>query len=470
MESSQGSGSAVGTSVSDLIVARLERLPYSGTHRRILLILGAGTLLDHYDMLTLGSALAVAFQTFHISMASTGVLLGFGFLGQFVGAITFGVLSELWGRKKAFILALLIMGVFCIASGLAWSFGSLVAFRALAGIGLGGEFPIASAMMSEFVRARRRGRDVLVYQTVTSWASTIAPLAGFVFIHYLGGEAGWRLLLISGGLPILLAPVALGLLPESVRWLVKKGRHEQAEATVAAFESYVTSKGIALEPVHVQAHADVKPTRFSELFHKDYRRRTSLLWVHWFFNQCITAANIFWIPSLLTRVGHLKPTQSLGLMVVLNVIGLLFAYAVAIWFIEQLGRRTTFTIGWCGYLLGALFGLLSVTLFHAQSSWVVLFIAGTVIHMNIGICGQGTGLYAPELFPTRMRGFATSSGRAVALVAGTISPMVVGWLFASKLGITGYYGFLVVMAIVGLINFRVRGIETRGVMLEELSR
>jgi putative MFS transporter len=157
-------------------------------------------------------------------------------------------------------------------------------------------------------------------------------------------------------------------------------------------------------------------------------------------------------------------------MVVLNVIGLLFAYAVAIWFIEQLGRRATFTIGWCGYLLGALFGLLSVTLFHAQSSWVVLFIAGTVIHMNIGICGQGTGLYAPELFPTRMRGFATSSGRAVALVAGTISPMVVGWLFASKLGITGYYGFLVVMAIVGLINFRVRGIETRGVMLEELSR
>jgi MFS transporter, putative metabolite:H+ symporter len=461
-------GAVDSASMGDAVVARLERLPFSKIHKRVMVILSTGTFFDSYDTLAIGSALTVIFTTLHIDLVSTGLLLGLAYIGQLVGAILFGMMSEVWGRKKAYIVSLLIMGAFSLASALAWNFGSLLAFRVLAGIGLGGEVPVAGAMMTEFVRAHRRGRHFFVYQTLYSWGAFITPLVGFVLISSLGPEKGWRWLLGIGCLPVVLAAISLWLLPESVRWLVDKGRTEQADSIVAAMENDLASRGIALEPVHVRAHADVKPTRFTELFDKNYRRRTALSWLQWFFCYIVTVGTVVWLPSLLVRVGHLTPTQSLQLTVLVNVCMLTGAYITAFGLIDRLGRRRTFTLGFAGMAFGAFVGLVEVSVFHVQS-WVALFVAACLIQFSVTLNAQGAYLYTSELFPTRMRGWAASTGRGVGLIASIVAPIAVGSILNSKLGVVGMFSLFTLMAVLGIITILSLGIETKGQTLEEVS-
>ncbi len=147
------------TGSNDEIVGRAERLPVTGLHRRIMIILGFGTFFDAFDTLAIASALTVIFSSLHIDFVATGMLIGAGYVGQLIGAVLFGICSEIWGRKKSFIVALLIMGVFSIASALAWNFQSLAAARILLGIGLGGEAPIAGTMIAELLQRRSRPVD-----------------------------------------------------------------------------------------------------------------------------------------------------------------------------------------------------------------------------------------------------------------------------------------------------------------------
>ena len=89
--------------MNDVILGRAERLPVTGLHRRIMVILGFGTFFDAYDTLAIASALTVIFSSLHIDFVATGMLIGAGYVGQLIGAVLFGVLSEVWGRKKSFI-------------------------------------------------------------------------------------------------------------------------------------------------------------------------------------------------------------------------------------------------------------------------------------------------------------------------------------------------------------------------------
>src|SRR5581483_710239 len=197
---------------------------------RIMTILGFGTFFDSYDTLAIASALTVLPAILHIDFVTAGLLIGLAYIGQLFGAILFGVLSELYGRKAAYVGSLITMGVFSLGSALAWNFQSLLMFRILAGIGLGGEVPVAGAIMTEFVQGHRRGRHFFVYQTLYSWGNLLTPLIGFGLIAAAGPALGWRLLFGLGALPVVLGLIALVVLPESIRWLVDKGRLPQADA------------------------------------------------------------------------------------------------------------------------------------------------------------------------------------------------------------------------------------------------
>jgi MFS transporter, putative metabolite:H+ symporter len=459
---------AIPVSTSDQIVARLERLPISGLQARIMTILGFGTWFDSYDTLAIASALTVIFATLHISLVQTGLLIGLAYVGQLAGAILFGVLSELYGRKIAYVGALLTMGVFSLGSAFAWDFQSLLWFRILAGIGLGGEVPVAAAMLTEIVQGHRRGKHFFLYQQLYGWGNLLTPLIGFGLISAVGPALGWRLLLGLGSLPFLIGLISLFLLPESVRWLVDKGRLSKAEAIVARIEAAVTARGTALAPVQVRASADVQPVRFAELFARRYRRRTALCWLQWFCAYIPTVGLATWLPSLYVRVGHLPPSQGLLLTALSVSIGLVATYVVAFGAIDGLGRRGVFTIGFAGMAAGALIGVLEVAVFGVQG-WQGLFVAACIMNVFLGFNAQGAYLYTSELFPTRMRGWASSTGRSVGLVASIIAPIAVGSLLASSLGIGGVFGLFALMNLLGVIVIRTLGIETKGAVLEEIS-
>lgn len=455
-------------STGDQVVARLERLPVSGLKARTMVILGLGTWFDSYDTLAIASALTVIFASLRIDLVQTGLLIGLAYVGQLAGAILFGLLSELWGRKPAYIGALLIMGLFSLGSAFAWDFQSLLWFRILAGIGLGGEVPVAAAMLTEIVQGHRRGKHFFLYQQLYSWGNLLTPVIGFGLISATGPALGWRLLLGLGSVPFIIGLVSLVALPESVRWLVDKGRLPQAESIVARIEAAVVARGRDLPPVQVRAPADVQPVRFGELFGPRYRRRTALSWLQWFCVYIPTVGLATWLPSLYVRVGHLPPSQGLLLTAVSVSLGLLATYVVAFGVIDGLGRRGVFTIGFAGMAAGAIIGIIEVAVLGVQG-WEGLFIAACIMNVFLGFNAQGAYLYTSELFPTRMRGWAASTGRAVGLVASIIAPIAVGSLLASSLGVVGVFGLFALMNLLGVLVIRTLGIETKGAILEEVS-
>ena len=162
-------------STNEAIIGRAERLPVTGLHRRIMVILGFGTFFDAFDTLAIASALTVIFSSLHIDFLATGMLIGAGYVGQFIGALLFGVLSEVWGRKKSFIVALFVMGLFSIGAALSWNLQSLALSRALLGIGLGAEAPIAGTMIVELLQRHRRGGYFLTLPDLVSMGHPAHP-------------------------------------------------------------------------------------------------------------------------------------------------------------------------------------------------------------------------------------------------------------------------------------------------------
>ncbi len=451
----------------EAIIGRAERLPVTALHRRVMVILGFGTFFDAYDTLAIASALTVIFSSLHIDFVKTGMLIGVGYVGQLFGAILFGVLSEVWGRKKSFIVALSIMGLFSIGSALAWNLQSLALSRALLGIGLGGEAPIAGTMIAELLQRHQRGRYFLMYQTLFQWGILLTPLAGYVLIGSLGPELGWRALFAIGAAPLLLAAISFAWVPESIRWLVDKGRADEADALVTRLERSATDAGMTLPPPEPTAPPDTKSTRFAELFHRDYLRRTILCWLVWFLCYYVVVGLVTWLPGLFVRVGHLSVTQSLLAAVGVNAITVVMGY-VAASLVDRLGRKRLFSLGFGGMAVGALIGLVEIAVFHVQG-WVPLLTAACVMQAFLIFNAMGCYLYTAELYPTRMRGWGSSTGRAVGLAASIAAPITVGAMLAGPLGASLMFAVFAVASLLGLLVILWLGIETKDKLLEELS-
>lgn len=225
---------------------------------------------------------------------------------------------------------------------------------------------------------------------------------------------------------------------------------------------------MGLAPIEMRARADVQPVRFTELFGRRYRRRTALSWLQWFCSYIPTVGLATWLPSLYVQVGHLPPAQSLLLTALSTSVGLILTYIVAFGLIDGLGRKPVFTIGFAGMAAGALIGVVETAVFHVQG-WEGLFIAACVMSVFLGLNAQGAYLYTAELFPTRMRAWASSTGRGAGLVASIIAPIAVGALLASSLGVAGVFGLFALMNVLGVIVIRTLGVETKGAVLEEVS-
>lgn len=451
---------------ADQLVARLERIPVTSFHWRLASLLGTGTFMDAYDSLAIASALTVIITTFHISFLSVGILLSSAYVGQFFGSIVAGYLSERVGRKPAFVWFLTIMGAFSLLAAFAWNLHSLLVFRFLEGLGLGGEVPVAGALFSEFVQAKVRGRINMLYESVFSWGFFFTPLIALGLFHWLGGATGWRVLFALGSLPLVVALWAHRKLPESVRWLTDHGKIAEGERIVSLMEAEAARQGLVLAAPQVRFRADTKSTRFGELFEKQWRKRTALTWILAFCNFFSAYGYSTWLPTLYVKLGGLPPSSALGLSVVTGLIQMATAYTFA-FTVDSFGRRAWFVLGFATATAGALFGGI-LTMLHV-TGWPVLFCAGLGMMFGTGPFSLGIYLYISELFPTRMRAWATGLGGSVNRVASFVAPTVVGMLLSTGLGISSVFFLFAAVLFVGLVTVLVMGIETKQKVLEDLA-
>ncbi|MQA86969.1 MAG: MFS transporter [Streptosporangiales bacterium] len=302
----------------------------------------------------------------------------------------------------------------------------------------------------------------------------LTPLIGAGVLAITPPEIGWRVLLAIGMLPLLLAVIAWRSLPESPRWLVNKGRLDEAEKIASAMES---ASGDRSRPATTTESVtapgvDVRPTRFAEMFSKDYLSRTVLLWIMFGTSYFVVYAFTVWLPTLYVQLGGLPPGRSLLISAINGAAYVGSGYAIA-FLIDRTGRRPYFIFSFALAATGALLGVLAV-LVLGWTSWPTLFAVTLILAVGIYPINIGCFMYAPELFPTRMRGWATGTGSGIQRLAIAVAPITVGWILQSSqvksTGVAAVFGLLCAMALVGLVAVALLGVETRNRTLEETSK
>ena len=414
---------------------RLDRLPFTRRHSKLLVGSGVGWALDAMDVGLISFVMAALARQWQLTPTTLSFIGSIGFVGMAIGASVGGLLADRIGRRSVFALTLLVYGLATGASALAGSVAALMALRFLVGVGLGAELPVASTLVSEFAPKAIRGRVVVALESFWAVGWILAALIGYFVIPT--SPDGWRWALAVGIVPTLYAVVVRWGLPESVHFLEKKGRVAEAEASVRAFEQ---SAGVAPVPSPDSGRPSAAGT--VSIWSPALRTRTAALWVVWFCINLSYYGAFIWLPTLLS--GELKDLSRSFLYTLIITLAQLPGYAVAAYLIEKWGRRPTLATFLAGSAVGAVvFGMVgSGVITVASGRDVLLIAAGCVLSFfNLGAWGA---LYAvgPEIYPTGIRGTGTGAAAAFGRIAAMIAPLLVPLMLAAG-------GFGLVFAVFG---------------------
>jgi putative MFS transporter len=443
------------------IAARIERLPLGPFHRRFITLVSLGNFFDLYDIFIVAYIGAALQQSGFLSLKQFSLFVAAGFLGMSFGTVVFGMGSDRMGRRRAFILLLLIYSAFTFAGAFSPSASWLIALRFCAGIGIGAEIVVIDTYVTEVVPSYARGRYVAITQVAGFTAVPIAAVLSRLLVptHFL--MSGWRWVMVIGASGALLTWWFRRRLPESPRWLESRGRIAEAEAIVAALEAgsiSVPSADTRAEKTPIPTQAAERAS-FAELWRPPYLSRTVMLVLF----QALQTIGFYgfanWAPTFLLKrgVSLLHSLEYTLLIAMVSPLGPL----LAAWTSDRFERKWTIVIL---ALLVAGFGLG----FGNSIAPAPVIAFGALLTLSNYWFSAAFHAYQSELFPTRLRatgvGFTYSWSRLSAaftsLLIGAVLvhgvPMVFALLAAAMILVAGIIGFL--------------GPRTNGMVLEELSK
>jgi putative MFS transporter len=444
------------------LLARIERTQVSPWHIRALLVMGSATFFDAFDVLAIAYVLPTLNGVWKLAPRTIGVLISSSFIGQIVGALFFGWLAERIGRLRCAKITIALYSLMSILCAMSWNIPSLLLFRTIQGIGLGGEVPVAAAYINEISRAKGRGRFFLIYELIFPIGLVGASLLGFWLVPLFG----WRTMFMIGGLPAILVLVLFvgNILPESPRWLVSKGRFDEAEEIVGQMENAAGSGGELIsstpEPLPIAAIGR-RDTSWLELFRGIYRLRTIVVWFIWITTYFVTYGVNTWLPTIFRTYYKYSVADALRNGVIINLAGLAGAFLCAM-LVDHLGRRPWFILA---YALGAA-PLIAIWVRGASNPREVIVLVA-ISFMFISGNSMLVYLYTTEIYPTRLRSLGTGAASAWLRVASAAGPAIVGFALTGY-GVRGVFLLFGLISLTGAaISFHT--VETRERALEEIS-
>jgi MFS family permease len=417
----------------------MDRLPWSRFHTRVIIGLGAAWILDGLEIQIVNTAGTVLTNkaTLHLTSAEVGYLASIYLLGEVVGALVFGRISDQIGRRKIFLATLIIYLLASGISGLSFSLWFMLLFRFIAGTGIGGEYTAINSAIDELIPSHYRGRtDIAINGTY--WAGAMIGAAASIFLlnpSLLAINVGWRIGFFIGpviGLGVLYLRYVL---PESPRWLMTHGREEEAERTVDGIEEQVRGQGHQLKPVpdsralEVTDRGAVSYFQIAKTLLGDYPSRSFLgfsmmvtqafLYNAIFFTSGLVLANFYHIPS--DQLGYYFFPFAVGNLAGPLLLGPLF---------DTLGRRKMITSTYC---LSAILLAISGWLFDAGAlNAVTQTIAWCVIFFFASAGASSAYLTVSEIFPLELRAQAISFFFAISQLAGGVAaPALFGYLIGA---------------------------------------
>ena len=468
-----------GAWVATDVPGRLDALAWSRWHQRMVLALGITWILDGLEASLVANVAPTLRHPDALGLSATeiGIANSVYLVGQVVGALCFGHLTDRFGRKRLFLVTLAIYLGATAASGLAPSYGVFLGFRFLAGSGIGGEYSAINSAIDELVPARLRGTVDLAING-SYWVG-VALGAGVTLIvldtRLFAVGIGWRLAFGLGAVLGLFIMVVRRHLPESPRWLLSHGYVQQAIAVVEHIEAQVYGPGwsartqmTTVKVVDVQVTGAVGLRYLAHTLLRRYPRRT-ILGLSLMLAQAFLYNSIFFSYGLILERFHGVAPDRVGLYIVPFAIGNFLGPLLLGPLFDRWGRRAMIPLTYAlsGVLLlatGSLFVAGALNAVTQTLAWMLVFFVASA-------AASSAYLTVSELFPVELRGMAIAVFYAFATLAGASAPAIFGAIVdtGDPQRLFAGYGLAAAMMLAAAVVGRVYGVDAEGRSLEELT-
>jgi MFS transporter, putative metabolite:H+ symporter len=390
------------------------------SRKKLLGIAGFAWMFDAMDVGILSFIIAALQVEWNLTASQMGWIGSVNSIGMAVGAFIFGLMADRVGRKNVFIITLLL---FSIGSGVSAFVSSLAIFlllRFFIGMGLGGELPVASTLVSESVPAHERGRVVVLLESFWAGGWLIAALISYFVIP----SFGWQTALLLSAIPAFYAVYLRLKLPDSPRF----------------------------QAMNVSKQKESSLSKIAKVWSKPYAKQTAMLWILWFCVVFSYYGMFLWLPSVMVMKGFslIKSFQYVLIMTLAQLPG----YFLAAYLIERAGRKfvlVTFLIGTAvsAYFFG-----------NAETLGLLLTSGILLSFFNLGAWGA-LYAYSPEHYPTEIRGTGTGLAAAFGRIGGILGPLLVGYLVAAEISIEFIFLIFAISIIIGALAVLLLGEETK---------
>jgi MFS family permease len=458
--------------------SRLDRLPWGRFHTLIVVALGITWLLDGLEV-TLAGAVASALKSspaLHMTNAEVGMAGSAYIAGAVVGALGFGWLTDRLGRRKLFFITLAVYLLATAATSFSWSFTAFIVFRFLTGAGIGGEYAAINSTIQEFTPARVRGWTDLTING-TFWVGAGIGAAGSLVLldpHLLPADWGWRACFFIGAVLALVILFMRAWVPESPRWLITHGDHDEAQRIVEDIEARFRDAGHDIDGLPTQTlrlHAR-HHTPMSEVFNSIFRvhLKRALVGLSLMTAQAFFYNAIFFTYALVLTDFYHVPGGEVGLYLLPFALGNFLGPIVLGRLFDVIGRRkmiaSTYAIS--GILLacsGYAFAQGWLTVTTQTIAWMVIFFFASA-------AASSAYLTVSETFPLEIRALAIAVFYAFGTaLGGIIGPTFFGSLIDTHQRGEVFTGYLVgsALMILGAVIAAIWGVDAERKSLEHVA-
>ncbi|HET7318600.1 MAG TPA: MFS transporter [Nitrospirota bacterium] len=449
------------------VLPRLDRLPWSRWHLRVVSALGFGWLLDSLEANIIGSVLGILKDLWKFSPLQGSLTVSAWLIGVMVGAVVFGYLSDRSGRKKIFIITLVWYGLFTLACAFSTNIWVFIFLRFMAAVGIGGEYAAISSAVVEFVPRNVRGRTDAFIMSLWPVGAVCSALLVMFALSLFPPQIAWRAGFLLALVLALFALYVRRRLPESPRWLLERSRFEEAQAVVAAAEKEVMkSKGLTELPpappitIRQGEHGVWHETR---LLYSKYLARVALGSALNFAQVALGYGSIAFASLVLFPMTNTPPDRVPFFM----MIAFLFAFLgglTSVFMVDTLGRKATGILSYGSYLIAGFSMLFASTPFSALVALCIMQFCYTWGWITEYVIKS-------EIFPTHVRaagiGWATFFGR----IGGVIAAPVLTSVYQSTGSIATVafvFAAIVSPGFIAAVFWAVKGVEGKRKALEEL--
>jgi putative MFS transporter len=441
------------------IASRLERLPLSGFHWKLFIILGVAMFFDGYDLTVTGFVIPALRKSGWLTAATTAPFISVPLVAAALGSLAAGLLGDRWGRRRLFQATLLMYSLASLGCALADTYGLLLIFRTLNLFAIGTLTVTGYAYLNEFTPKTYRGRFQSAVALLLNSGLPFGALMARLIVPNTGVDMGWRILFLLSAIPAALVFTGRGALPESPRWLASAGRDAEAGRVLDAIEAGIVASGKTLV-APLAAPEPIRDLGWASLVSPRVRGRFGLAVV---FNICHLAGLfvlISWLPTLFVSRG--LTLGSTFTFAAVSFTGGFLGPLLGIVLADKIERRWALV---CAAVVAAVSGIAYAT----QTEPAGLMIVGLVLVTAIFfISSVGFATYIPEILPTgvRLRGLGTAG--LVGRLASSATPFAVAAALLTLKNpfyiVTAVGGLYIVMAVL----LAVLGPNVRGKSLETL--